>query len=399
MNSARYWIWLQQALGDGVIFKPIIEEFGGAEGLYNANIMEWRMSSTLSPRQVYRLEKTDIADADKVIETCEKNSWKVISYDHPDYPQRLREIINPPAVLYVDGEMPDIDNTVVIGIVGTRRASEYAVKVCEIMSKGIAECSALVVSGGALGIDSAAHSAAMAAGGKTVAVLGCGLGANYLMQNKNLRERIKRNGALITEFPPFTPAAKHTFPLRNRIISGLSLGVLVVEAGVKSGSLITAKYALEQGRDVFAVPGSVLAQDFAGTNKLIDDGAYVVTQPVQLLSNYSERFNLDLSKVKSVSALMKELADPAANVSHREDIYSFDRLEEGRAARMKREQNITGLSNEEKNVYDILPDTFTHIDILAQNSSLSQGQLLAALTKLELLDLAESASGGRFKRK
>lgn len=156
---------------------------------------------------------------------------------------------------------------------------------------------------------------------------------------------------------------------------------------------------MEQGRDVFAVPGSVLDEDFAGTNKLIDDGAYVVTQPVQLLSNYAERFNLDLSKVKSVSTLMRESADPAANVGGREDVYSFDRLEEGRAARMKREQNITGLSAQEKSVYDLLPDAFTHIDILAQNSSLSQGQLLAALTKLELLDLAESASGGRFKRK
>lgn len=399
MSDARYWVWMQCALGEGAHCKPILEEFGSAKGLYEANLMEWRMSSALTARQVLRLEQTPLHSADEIIYTCHQNNWQVIPFDHPAYPSRLRQIFNPPLVLYADGDLPMIDDCAAIGIVGTRNASEYAMRVCDIMAKGAAQGGALVISGGALGIDSAAHKGAMLAGGKTVAVLGCGLGTKYLMRNQALRNEIRRHGALLTEFPPFTAAAKHTFPLRNRIISGLSLGVLVIEAGVKSGSLITAAYALEQGRDVFAVPGSVLSTDFAGTNKLIDDGAYVVTQPVQLLSNYARQYDLDLSRVKSVEVLMRESADPGANLPKPDDRYSFDRLEQGRIKRRQREKNMEMLTQTEAEVYRVLEDMFEPVDVLSGRCALPQGQLLAALTKLELLDLAESTSGGRFKRK
>lgn len=399
MSDARYWIWMQCALGEGTLCKPILEEFGSAKGLFDANIMEWRMSSSLTARQVLRLEQTPLSTADEILYTCAQNSWQVLPFDHPAYPERLRQIINPPLVLYVDGELPDTDHMVTIGMVGTRQASEYAMRVCDIMAKGAAQGGAVVVSGGALGIDSAAHKGAMLAGGKTIAVLGCGLGTKYLMRNKPLRDEIRCHGALVTEFPPFTAAAKHTFPLRNRIISGLSLGVLVVEASVKSGSLITARCALEQGRDVFAVPGSVLSSDFAGTNRLIHDGAYVVTQPVQLLSNYAEQYGLDLNRVQSVEALMQACTDCGANLPEEKDKYSFEHLEEGRTKRQERENNLGILSDAETMVFDALEDVFTHVDNIAERCTLSQGQLLASLTKLELLDLAESASGSRFRKK
>lgn len=155
----------------------------------------------------------------------------------------------------------------------------------------------------------------MLAGGTTVAVLGCGLGTRYLMQNEPLRAEIRSHGALVTEFRPFTPAGKHTFPLRNRLISGMSEGLLVVEAGSHSGSLITARCALEQGRDVYAVPGSVLSTDFAGTNDLINDGAYVVTQPVQLLSGYAERYHLDLDRVPQRAAAAGGGAGPGRQLA------------------------------------------------------------------------------------
>lgn len=398
-KNAIYWLWLQTALGEGARFKEILDDFGSIKALYEANILEWRMSSALVPNQINRLEKIRLADAEKIIETCDKNGWQIIDYDDEKYPKRLKDISNPPAVLYVQGELPDIDTSVVIGMVGTRKASEYAIKVTELMSRGVAQCGAVVVSGGALGVDSAAHRGAIMCGGKTAAVLGCGFGTNYLMANKSLRDAISSNGALITEFQPFTQATKFTFPLRNRIISGLSLGVLVVEASVKSGSLITANFALEQGRDVYAVPCSILAPDFAGTNKLIDDGAFVATKPADLLFPYAEEYGIDLSKVKSVDQLMEETADKNANInSQTDEKLSFENLEDGRRKREKREKAMLSLSGNNRAVYEVLTDSFQHIDIITEECGLSVSAVLSALTALEIADLAESAGGKRYKR-
>lgn len=398
MNDIRYWIWLQQALGEGACIKQILEDFSTPKKLYNSNILEWRMSASLTTRQIARMEKLPLSVADEAIYACKKNNWNIITFDDSRYPQRLREIPDPPAVLYVDGDLPDIDNSVVIGMVGARRASEYAVKVTSIMAQGVSEAGALVISGGALGVDTAAHKGALAAGGKTIAVLGCGLGSNYLRENEFLRRQIRENGALVTEFVPFTGATKFTFPMRNRIISGLSLGVLVAEASVRSGSLITARFALEQGKDVYAIPGSVLAVDFEGTNKLIDDGAYVVTKPVHLLEQYTERFrSIDINKVRSVESLMNATADHGANLPKTQDIYSIDHMEEGREKRQVRETNQAGLSDVEKKVLDCLTDTYIHINLLTEKTSLTKSAVLAALTRLEILDLAKSAIGKRYK--
>ena len=241
MSETAYWVWLQCALGEGAAVQPLLEEFGSAKAVYDANIMEWRMTSALTKYQVQHLESTPLSAADKVLSTCKQQGWQILPYDHPDYPRLLRDLTDPPLVLYVDGTVPDWNRQLTLGIVGTRQASAYAVQVCDIMAKGVAGAGALVVSGGALGIDSTAHKGAMLAGGTTVAVLGCGLGTRYLMQNEPLRAEIRSHGALVTEFRPFTPAGKHTFPLRNRLISGMSEGLLVVEAGSHSGSLITAR--------------------------------------------------------------------------------------------------------------------------------------------------------------
>ena len=398
-KNAVYWLWLQKALGEGAFFKEIIKNFGGVKALYDSNILEWKMSPALVSKQISRLEKAKISDAENMARLCERNGWQIIDYDDDRYPQRLREIVNPPAVLYVDGELPDIDSRVVLGIVGTRRASEYAVKVTGLMSGGVARCGAVVVSGGALGVDSAAHRGALSVNGKTVAVLGCGFGTNYLAANRPLRNAIKNGGALVTEFPPFTPATKYTFPLRNRLISALSLGVLVVEAGVKSGSLITAEFALEQGRDVFAVPCSILSPDYAGTNKLIEDGATIALKPADLLFPYAERFKIDMSKVKTVNELMEETADKNANIAGTaEDKLSFERLEEGRQKIEKREKALLGLSESCKTVYGVLTESFQHIDIITEKCAMPVSAVLSALTALEIADLAQSAGGKRYKR-
>ena len=397
-ENLRYWLWLQRALGEGAYIKNMIEDFGSVKKLYSSNILEWRMSPALTVKQIDRLEQTDINSVDEIIYTCEKNGWTIIDYDDERYPNRLREIHNPPCVLYVDGILPDIDNLAVIGIVGTRKASTYAIKVTHIMSRGITECGALVVSGGALGVDTAAHKGALTAGGNTVAVLGCGLGASYLNENKPLRDIIKNNGALVTEYPPFTRASRTTFPMRNRIISGLSVGVLVVEAGVKSGSLITANYALEQGRDIFAVPASVLSVDFSGTNKLIDDGAMVATKPAQIVSVYAEKFStIDISKARSIDELMNDESDKSANIEKNENKLSFESIEENREKRLKNEHKASTLNGDTKIVYQCLNDCFLHIDAIIEKTGLTSAKVMASITQLEVMGLIESTSGKRYK--
>ncbi len=397
-DNAAYWLWLQRALGEGARFKEIFEDFESIDKFYHSNILEWRMSTALVPKQINKLESTELKDVQEIIYTCRQNNWQIIDFDDERYPNRLKEIPNPPAVLFADGDLPDIDYSAAIGIVGTRKASEYAVKVTELLSRGIAQSGAVVVSGGAIGVDSAAHRGAIMCGGKTVAVLGCGFGSNYLMGNKALRDSIRQNGALVTEFPPFTGATKFTFPLRNRIISGLSLGILVTEAGVKSGSLITANYAAEQNRDIYSVPCSLLSPQFAGTNKLIDDGAVVVTKPADLLFPYAEQFNIDLSAVKTIDKLMRETSDKSANVKNNADKkLSFENLENGRKSRELKEKNMLALNADAMAVYEVLSDCLQNIDDVTEKCGLSPSAVLGALTTLEIAGLAESASGKRYK--
>lgn len=398
MNSnTPYWVWLQSALGAGARIKEIIEYFGGVRELYDAGETEWKMSPALVPRQAERLKSTSLSSAKDVITTCRLNSWQVITPEDNNYPRRLYEIDNPPAALYVCGDLPDIDSSVVIGIVGTRKASDYAVKAADVMSRGVSQLGAVVVSGGALGVDTAAHNAAILSGGKTVAVLGCGLGTNYLMENKPLRDSIAANGALVTEFQPFTKASRYTFPIRNRIISGLSLGILVVEAGVRSGSLITAHYAAEQGRDVYAVPCSILEPEYAGTNKLIDEGAVVATKPIDLVFPYAERFGVDLSEAKGVGAIMKETAVKTVNAKSNSGSISFENLTASREKRAKRQKAAAQLSGDTLKVYRILGDEYMHVDEIAAKASLSLGSVLTALTALEISQLVQSAGGKRYK--
>lgn len=397
MNGAVPWIRLQSALGAGASLSEIIEYFGSAKALFDAGETEWRMSPVLVPRQIEKLCESTEAQANEVLATCKMNGWQVVPYDDPHYPERLRSIFNPPAVLYVDGELPDIDNSIVIGIVGTRRASDYAVKAADVMSRGIAERGAIVASGGALGVDTAAHNGAMLAGGKTIAVLGCGLGTKYLMENKPLRDAVVKNGALITEFQPFTPASKYTFPIRNRIISGISLGVLVVEASVKSGSLITANYALEQGKDVFALPCSILDPAFAGTNKLIDDGAIVATKPLDLLYPYAEEYGVKIDEVKSVGKIMRETGDKSANVYGKARDISFDNLQAGRKKREARQKAAAELSGKTKAVFNALGEEYQSADEISRAAGLSIGEALTALTALEIAGLAASAGGKRYR--
>jgi DNA processing protein len=400
MTDKRYWLWLQMCLGEGAKFLEILEDFGSVEKLYESNILEWRMSPALSRQQIERLTRCTLDDTKKIIDVCNKNQWSIITYDDPRYPERLREIVNPPAVLYVDGSLDGFESLAAVAIVGTRRASTYALKAAHIMAKGFAHCGGAVISGGALGVDSAAHRGALEAGGKTYAVLGCGFGTRYLDENEELRNQIKvSNGALITEYPPGAPATKYTFPMRNRIISGLSLGVLVVEAGEKSGSLITANYAAEQNRDIFAIPASIFDSNFLGTNLLIDDGATVATSPAVLVNAYAERYEtLKTDELLTVKELA-EIGDKYKKNTPKSDQIAFDNMPNDRAKRVQITGRVLDLPPNEKAVYEVLEEELLGIETIAERTKMNLNEVLSSLTLLEMKGLILSASGKRYKLK
>lgn len=224
------------------------------------------------------------AEAGNIIRMCDSKGIKILTISDDEYPELLKYITDPPLVLYCRGMIPRSNS---IAIVGSRKASGYGIETARKMAFNLALSDICIVSGMARGIDTAAHTGALEAGGKTVAVLGCGVDVTYPPENSGLMERIAESGAVISEYPPGTPPSTFNFPGRNRIISGMSVGTLIVEAGMKSGSLITANYALEQGRDVFAVPGNINNYNSMGTNRLIKDGAKMVLDVDDILDELS----------------------------------------------------------------------------------------------------------------
>lgn len=279
---------MQQAVGYGsAAILTITERFTFAEDFYRVPLSEKLHSLGRYRSLPQTLGNTDLRNCADIIKRCEKLRIEIVAYGDAAYPELLRHIDSPPAVLFVKGEPAVLSHELCLGVVGTRRASEAGRKNAFRLSYKLAREDICIVSGGAVGIDTQAHLGALRAGGKTICVLGCGHAYPYLPQYDDIkRETVKTGGAVISEFPPDMPPSKRTFPMRNRLISGLSKGVIVIEAGFRSGSLITAHQALEQGRDVFALPGSISDPNSIGTNELIKEGAIPVTRPEDILSVY-----------------------------------------------------------------------------------------------------------------
>ena len=298
MNYDLYWIWMSCGLGAGASCLDLVSYYEwNPQEIYGSSFNEIFSLDVITKRQVEKLKSFSLEDAQKILDAVNENGWKIVTPSSEFYPHNLLSLQDLPLVLYVDGDETVLTNELSVSVVGARKASDYGKSVARALSSALSEKGFTIVSGGALGIDSAAHQGALDEKGKTICVLGCGLGTNYLMDNKPLRDEIVRNGALVTEFPPFTPASRRTFPLRNRIISGMTLGTIVVEAGERSGSLITARCALEQGRDVFAVPGDLVSSSFLGTNNLIRNGATPVFSANDILEAYYFRYH-DIFKNK-----------------------------------------------------------------------------------------------------
>lgn len=365
-TDTKYYIWLTQALGySSPKFKALSKLYGSMEEFYQGGEAEWRLSGVLSGKDVDALSSHDLSAAFDIIEQCNRSGYTVVSIDEPQYPKRLYEIYDPPAVLYVWGRLPDFEHLLTIGMVGTRNASSYGKTAAHILAGSLSKIGAVIVSGGAIGIDSESHTGALEAGGVTVAVLGCGLSHRYLMHRYKMREAISHNGAVISEYPPEYPASKFTFPERNRIISGLSNGIVVVEAGDKSGSLITARLAVEQDRDVFAVMGNITSPYSQGANRLIKDGAIPVTG-YQDITDYYPQYQMTAADEQMIAKIP----------THKENV---------------------DLSDNAKKVYAVITAEPLHIDNITEKAALPVSTVLQCVTELEMEGLIAAQAGRMYK--
>ena len=271
-NKLKYWIWLQCCFGvDNKKLRTVTEFFGDAENIYNANEKDYNMMGMFSKTEMAKLCDKRLDYPEKTIDLCAKHGYRIIPYTSESYPKRLSEIGTPPVVLYVLGVLPP-EEEFYVGMVGTRNAGETGTSLAYNFGYDLAKNNAVTVSGGAYGVDIYSHRGTVDAGGRTVCVIGCGIDmlgggmADYILSE------IPKRGAIVSEYPPGYPATKFTFPMRNRIISGMSDCTVVVRAGLGSGALITVKYAIEQKRKIFAVPGDAAHANAAGVNILIRNG-------------------------------------------------------------------------------------------------------------------------------
>lgn len=356
MDSRTYWVGLSLVPGIGPTkFRRLVEKLGNVEAawkaspaaLASAGLDRRAIESLLSVRQ-----KADLA---REMERLHRLGVSAITLEDEGYPSLLRTVADPPPVLYVHGGLAPEDE-LSVALVGTRRPTVYGRQAAELFARGLAENGVTVVSGLARGVDSCAHRAALEAGGRTLAVLGSGLDIIYPGENRKLASEIAERGAVISEFPLGTKPDGANFPRRNRIISGLSVATLVVEAGETSGALITAEFALEQGRDVLAVPGNIFSPASRGPNRLIADGA----RPVCQLADLLEELHLEV---------------PAGRT----------------------ERAAAGLESEaEAAVYHCLCHDPTHIDEIRRAVCLPMAVVSSALTMLELKGLARQAGGMNY---
>ena len=329
-DELKYWVGFSRMPGIGrVKISQLLEHFSTLEHAWKASTGELRKAGLDSKSADTIVNMRPRISLDAEMESLKRYKVKVLTCGSATYPQRLREIYDYPPVLYVRGNPLPEDETC-LAVVGTRRATVYGRQVTEEIVSDLARNKVTIVSGLAKGIDSIAHRAALEAGGRTIAVFACGLDIVYPAENANLAREIMEHGALISEYPLGIRPKADNFPRRNRIMSGLSLGVLVVEAGESSGALITANQALEQNRDVFAVPGSILSPASRGTNHLIQEGAKLVRNHVDILEELNLAMVAQQLEMKEIlpadeneSLLLKQLS---AEPTHIDEVCRHSRL-------------------------------------------------------------------------
>ncbi len=370
------WIALNMTPGVGPrAATMLLERFGSPEAVFHARRPELE-SLRLKPETIDSIIKNEFHDrASGELERVKQLGGDILILDDGSYPALLREIDDPPPVLYVKGDWQSCFDQPSVGVVGSRQCSTYGENASEMLARDLASRGITIVSGLARGIDAAAHKGAMAGKGRTIAVIGTGIDSVYPRENTGLvREILANGGCLVSQFPLGTPPLKDNFPYRNRIISGLSYGVLIVEASERSGSLITARLASEQNREVMAVPGNITSGNSFGTNYLIKTGAKLVQQWQDVVA--------ELPSEISAAILPPKLDVPPETANRQPELFPAD------------------MNENERKVWEILTaDDATHIDILLETSGLSFGELNNALVSLDIRDLIRVLPGKNYARR
>jgi DNA processing protein len=298
MNDKRYWVGFNLVKGIGAVrLQALLNAFGDLETAWNASLFDLA-GAGLSPKLAQRVTQMRASvNLDEFVTQAEAAGIRILTWQDDEYPAHLKEIDQPPPVLYLRGEITAEDSWSV-AIVGTRAVTPYGRQVTEELATVLAHNGVTIVSGLARGVDAVAHGAAIKAGGRTLAVLGSGVDKIYPPENRSMAEKICSHGAVLSDYAPGTPPESANFPPRNRIISGLSMAVVVVEAGDTSGALITAGFAAEQGRDVFAIPGSIYAPQSKGTNRLLSNGAKTLLTPQDVLQALDLTRNVERREIR-----------------------------------------------------------------------------------------------------
>lgn len=393
MNNKIYWIWLQNALKYGSHkVRAINLLYEDIRKFYNAGEREWRLCGCFTNKEISSLLGSTVQKAIVILDRSVSLGYQIITLDDKEYPEKLKNIPNPPCVLYVKGDISNIDKKLCISIVGTRNATSYGIQMASEIAYDLSKQDVIIVSGGALGVDKAAHSGTLKAGGQTIAVLGCGINHKYLAENRELRKEISETGALISEYPPDSPAFSSNFPIRNRIISGLSSGTVVIEAGAKSGSLITANLANDQNRDVFVIPVDMRSPVSQGTVSLIRDGAKIITCAQDILNEYnikSKNINFQDQKKETVAPPPKPNKLPIhKNSPPKKEPSSANNL------------LIDSLPKDCRDVYlYIRKNRRCHIDKISIDTNIHIKNLLSIITQLEICGLLESYPGKIYEAK
>ena len=416
-----HWIWLAHRPGLSDRMKVrLLQHFRDPEDIYFADEESYRHIEGMTAEAAAGLKDKNLAAAEAALEACRRERLHILTFRDAAYPSKLKNIPDPPVLLYYKGQLPDLDSLPVIGVVGTRKASAYGMQTAKRMGYQIARCGGIVVSGMAYGIDGMAMSGALTAGQMTVGVLGCGADMVYPLSNRALFKDVEDYGCILSEFAPGTQPAKWTFPKRNRIISGLSNGVLVVEAPEGSGALITANHALEQGRDVFVVPGNIDQPGFVGSHRLLRDGATLVSSGWDILSEYAALYPDRIHREERPShqkVYPEEMEIARQETEKRPAKVAENRALPGKNKALKKileKKSIDNqpseaysdvntvlpkLSEEEQRIVSAISSGDRLVDDVIAETGLTTGKILALLTMLELKGIVKRLPGKRISLK
>lgn len=393
MAALKYWLWLTNVPGlTRRSCWQLLEHFESPEEIYYADEGHLLLVDGLSEEQRLRLQDKSLQRAEEILAQCAAKDIFIVTVQDASYPHRLRNIYDAPILLYGKGAMPLFDEEAAITMVGTRKCTPYGIGTAEKLGYEIAKQGALLVSGMAEGIDAASMRGALRAGGFVAAVLGGGVDVIYPPCNRRLYEDVAATGVLLSEYPPGTPAEGWHFPIRNRILSGLSLGAVIVEAPAgRSGALITARTAMEQGRDVFAVPGPIDSPMSRGCNELIRDGAGLVMDGWDILSGYQSRF---VHRLHSDQTTLPQQAEPEAVQEPETEAVPVPTLP---VLDLKR--NKEGLTDDQIRIIQVLDTREGKLtDDVAEETALPVRRVLSALTVLEIDGFAAQQSPRCFVR-